>query len=87
MKCIKCDVLISELRLKAAPGTKYCVNCSEAKRVAGFAIISGKPTYSELQIADQNKAEELYKKQDRRGGIAEGVKFKNLPPPKLSNLE
>jgi hypothetical protein len=55
--------------------------------VAGFPIVSGKTTYSELQIVSQEKAEELYEKQDRKGSVSEGVKFKNLPPPKLSNME
>lgn len=87
MKCIKCEEEISDLRLKALPGVKTCIKCSNTERVAGFAVVSGKTTYSELQIVNQDKAEELYKKQNRTGGVAEGVKFKNLPPPKLSNLE
>ncbi len=87
MICVKCEKEISALRLKAIPSTKTCVDCSEAARVAGFPIVSGKTTYSELQIVDQEKAEELYQKQNRKGSIAEGVKFKNFPPPKLSNFE
>lgn len=87
MKCIKCGNEIPELRLKALPQTKTCVQCSETSRVAGFPLITGKTTYSELQIIPQEKAEELYEKQNRKGSVAEGVKFKNLPPPKLSNME
>ncbi|HXA02479.1 MAG TPA: TraR/DksA C4-type zinc finger protein [Cytophagaceae bacterium] len=82
-----CEKEIPELRLQALPGTKTCIECSQAARVAGFPLISGKTTYSELQIVKQETAEELYGKQERKGSIAEGVKFKNLPPPKLSNLE
>jgi hypothetical protein len=87
MKCRNCRKEIPEPRLKAIPGTKTCMECSQAARVAGFPLISGKTTYSELQIVKQETAEELYGKQERKGSIAEGVKFKNLPPPKLSNLE
>ena len=87
MVCIKCGKEIPELRLRALPSAKTCVECSGTARVAGFAIVSGKTTYSELQIVSQEQAEELYGKQERKGGVAEGVKFKNLPPPKLSNME
>jgi len=87
MNCLICDKDIPELRLQALPGTKTCIECSQAARVAGFPLISGKTTYSELQIVNQETAEELYGKQERKGSIAEGVKFKNFPPPKLSNLE
>ena len=87
MICTRCGKEIPELRLKALPHTKTCVQCSDTSRVAGFPIVSGKTTYSELQIVSQEKAEELYEKQERKGGVAEGVKFKQLPPPKLSNLE
>ena len=87
MNCISCGKEIPDLRLKAAPGVKTCINCSDTSRVAGFPIVSGKTTYSELQIVTQETAEELYEKQNRKGSIAEGVKFKTLPPPKLSNLE
>jgi hypothetical protein len=87
MDCIHCKKEIPELRLKALPGTKTCASCSDTQRVAGFAIVSGKTTYSELQIIKQETAQELYLKQDRKGSISEGVKFKNQPPPKLSNME
>jgi hypothetical protein len=87
MNCMICEKEIPTLRLQALPGTKTCIECSQASRVAGFPLISGKTTYSELQIVKQGTADELYGKQERKGSIAEGVKFKNLPPPKLSNLE
>ena len=87
MNCKVCKKEISELRLKALPNTKTCVECSTSARVAGFPIVSGKTTYSELQIVAQDVAEELYTKQNRTGGVAEGVRFKSLPTPKLSNLE
>lgn len=87
MNCIHCQKEIPELRLKALPNTKCCVSCSDTGRVAGFPIVSGKTTYSELQIVHQDTADELYSKQQRTNGVAEGVRFRNLPPPKLSNFE
>jgi hypothetical protein len=87
MNCICCNETIPELRLKALPSTKTCVQCSNINRVAGFPVISNKTTYSDLQIVSQETAQELYLKQDRKGSIATGVQFKNLPPPKLSNFE
>lgn len=87
MDCIRCGQEIPEARLKALPQVKTCVNCSQTNRVYGFAVISGKTTYSELQIVSEEAAQELYEKQDRKGSVATGVQFKNLPPPKLSNFE
>jgi hypothetical protein len=73
--CIKCGAEIPEARLKALPNAKTCIDCSDTGRVAGFPIISGKTTYSELVITDQKTAEELFQKQERKGsGISEGIK-------------
>lgn len=87
-ECLSCGEPIPEGRLKALPNVKTCVKCSSTARVAGFAIISGKTSYSEIQIVSQETAQELNKKQERMGaGVSTGVQFKQLPPPKLSNLE
>lgn len=75
MKCTQCNQEIPEARLKALPGAKTCVACSGTGRVAGFPLITGKTTYSELQIVDQRTADELYAKQERKGSKpAEGIK-------------
>ena len=87
VKCIHCECDIHPLRLKALPNTKTCVKCSTSARKAGFPVISGKTTYNELQIVDQETAEELYAKQNRTGGISEGVRSKDFVKPKLSNFE
>lgn len=87
MNCIHCNEPIPEGRIKALPNAKTCVKCSETGRVYGFAVVSGKTTYSEIQVVSEQTAQELYTKQDRKGGVATGVQFKNLPPPKLSNFE
>ena len=85
--CIHCSIEIPAPRKLALPNTKTCVACSKAGRMAGFPVISGKTTYSELQILPQELATDLYAKQERIGGIGEGVKFKDLPKPKTTNFE
>ncbi len=87
MLCVHCQKEIPAQRLKALPNTKTCIQCSSTERVAGFPLITNKTSYSEIQIVSQETANELYIKQDRKGSIASGVQFKNLPPPKLSNFE
>ena len=85
--CISCGKEIPELRIKALPNSKTCVACSDTARVAGFPLITNKTSYSELQIVPQETAEELYLKQDRKGGVSTGVQFKNSTLPKMSNFE
>ena len=67
MYCIKCGNLIPEARLKALPTAKTCVQCSQAQRVAGFPLITGKTEYSALQIMSQADAQQLHKMGERRG--------------------
>ena len=57
MNCIKCQQPIPELRLKALPGTKTCINCSSSEKVAGFPVITNKTAYSEIQIVSQDTAQ------------------------------
>jgi hypothetical protein len=87
LNCIKCNAEIPTKRLEILPNTKVCVQCSEVNRVAGHPLITSKTSYSELQIVSQEVAKELFEKQDRKGSIASGVQFRQLPPPKLSNFE
>lgn len=65
--CTVCGSQIPEGRIKALPGVKTCVNCSSTEKKAGFRIISGKTSYTELQIVSQDKFKELKSKQERRG--------------------
>lgn len=67
MHCIKCGNAIPEARLRALPGAKTCVNCSQAQRVAGFPLITGKTEYSALQLMSQREAQRLHHMQARRG--------------------
>ena len=75
--CKHCNNQIPEGRLKVLPYTQTCVNCSTTEKVGGHTVISGKNTYSEIQIVDQETAANLARMQSRRGfGVATGVKFK-----------
>ena len=51
--CRKCGIDISEGRLKALPETQTCVDCSKTNRKKGFKVITGKDTYTELDIVDE----------------------------------
>jgi hypothetical protein len=67
MDCIHCGNPIPEGRLQALPGTKTCTKCSTTGRVKGHAIITGKTTYSELEILSAEQAEEIYQMEPRKG--------------------
>ena len=62
MNCIKCGTVINPLRLKALPGTKVCVNCSTTAPIYARPIISGKTTYSELEIIKDPVAKDAVSK-------------------------
>jgi hypothetical protein len=65
--CKICGEQIPEGRLKALPKAETCVKCSTTNKVAGFRVITGKNTYSELEIVSQEKYSELIAKQERIG--------------------
>lgn len=66
-----CGKLIEFARLKATNfKARTCISCmhkNDAARIAGFPIISGKNTYTELQLVPQETAQELFHKQERKG--------------------
>ena len=68
MECIKCKEAIPAGRLKAIPGTKVCVNCSDTQRWYLRNIISGKTTYSEAEIIKDPELAVKMRKMDRRAG-------------------
>jgi len=75
--CKHCKSIIPEGRIAILPFTQTCVNCSTTQKVGGHTIISGKNTYSEVQIVDQETAQNLARMQSRSTfGVASGVKFK-----------
>ncbi len=76
MNCLKCSNPIPEARLRALPNAKTCVQCSDTARIGCHTIISGKNTYSEIQLVDRETSANLYRMQSRKGfGVATGVKF------------
>ncbi|MDX2195594.1 MAG: hypothetical protein NW207_04180 [Cytophagales bacterium] len=88
MLCLHCGIEIPIERLKILPHTHTCVQCSDTQRVYGHAVITGKTSYSEIEIVSEQTAQTLFEMQNRKGStVAEGVKFRQLPPPKLSNFE
>ena len=70
MKCQKCDNIISAGRLKALPNTKECVACSSTEQNMVRAVITGKTTYSEVEVINNKKTKEYLNKligKGRRG--------------------
>jgi hypothetical protein len=67
MDCCKCGNLIPQGRLEALPNTKTCTPCSQTPRVGAIAVITGKTTYSELQIVPMEVANRINKAMKRQG--------------------
>ena len=65
--CIVCHCEIPKARIEALPNTRTCLAHSSASKVAGYQIITGKDTYTELEITSQERAEELYDLGSRKG--------------------
>ena len=60
MDCIKCNSQIPEGRIQILPNTKTCVNCSSTSQWYARPVITGKTTYSEVEvIKDTNAIKEL----------------------------
>ena len=68
MKCCKCQKEINPLRIKALPGTKVCVNCSDTSMWYVRNVISGKTEYAETEIIKDNSAASSIRKMDQRLG-------------------
>ena len=67
-KCIKCNIEINPLRLKALPETKTCVNCSSTERWYVRNIISGKTEYAEAEVIKDPILADSIKNMDKRLG-------------------
>ena len=68
MNCIKCREEIHPLRIKAIPGTRTCVSCSDTSRWYVRNIISGKTTYAETEVIKDPEAAKTIAAMDRRVG-------------------
>jgi len=70
MNCSKCHKPIQKLRLKALPNTRECIACSSEERNMVRAVITGKTTYSEIEVIKNKKTKEYLNKligKGRRG--------------------
>ena len=91
MDCCKCCKPIPEARLKALPDTKTCVECSSVERDYVRTIISGKTTYSEVEVIKNKDTKEYLQKLDAKGRQGFGSMLyrasKSIPEPKASNVK
>ena len=67
MKCIKCNEPIPEGRLKILPNAKECVGCSSTERNYVRPIISGKTTYSEVEVIKNKDTKDYLRRLDSKG--------------------
>ena len=67
MKCTKCKETIQIARIKALPNTRTCVKCSSVGKWYTRAVITGKTTYSEIEVIKDPEAAKEMKKIDKRG--------------------
>lgn len=72
--CTECDAEIPEGRIKALPDTEVCVNCSDTEKKLGFRVITGKSTYTELEIVDNKEKLDKLKRYERTGNHAFHIK-------------
>ena len=91
MDCCKCCKPIPEARLKALPDTKTCVECSSVERDYVRTIISGKTTYSEVEVIKNKDTKEYLQKLDSKGRQGFGSMLyrasKSIPEPKASSVK
>ncbi len=88
--CRKCHKPIPKARLKALPNTRECVGCSSVERNYVRTIISGKTTYSEVEVIKNKDTKEYLRNLDSKGRQGFGSMLyrasKNEPSPKSSSL-
>ena len=91
MDCCKCYKPIPEARLEALPNTKTCVECSSVERDYVRTIISGKTTYSEVEVIKNKDTKEYLQKLDAKGRQGFGSMLyrasKSIPEPKVSSIK
>ena len=90
MNCTKCSCKIPEGRIKALPTTKTCVECSDVERDYVRTIISGKTTYSEVEVIKNKDTKEYLKRLDAKGRTGFGSSLyrasRSIPETKASEL-
>tara|TARA_R110000751_G_scaffold6403_6_gene27332 strand:+ start:2680 stop:2922 length:243 start_codon:yes stop_codon:yes gene_type:complete len=65
-KCIKCKEAINPLRLKALPGTKTCVECSNVGAKRGVPVMFGSKdhTWTDLVVMEADEYE-VFKEREK----------------------
>ena len=58
LKCYKCQNSIHPSRIKALPNTRECIKCSSVERNMVRAVITGKTTYSEIEVIKNKETKE-----------------------------
>jgi hypothetical protein len=71
-KCISCEELIPKARLKALPHTKECVQCSSEERNMVRSVITGKNTYSEIEVIKSKEGKQNMSRIEGRGRVGYG---------------
>ena len=71
-KCISCEELIPKARLKALPHTKECVQCSSEERNMVRSVITGKNTYSEVEVIKSKEGKQNMSRIEGRGRVGYG---------------
>ena len=61
LKCHKCNKSIHPSRIKALPNTRECIKCSSVERNMVRAVITGKTTYSEIEVIKNKETKEYLK--------------------------
>jgi len=64
MDCIKCQEEIPQGRLLILPNTRTCVQCSTASKWYARPVITGKTTYSEVEVIKDEAAAAEMKRYD-----------------------
>ncbi len=67
MNCIKCQAEIPEGRLLVLPNTRTCVQCSTTGKWYARAVITGKTTYSQVEVIKDEAAAAEMKRYDASG--------------------
>ena len=67
-KCITCNELIPEGRVKALPSTRTCTECSTT--TAGYVrnVVAGKTDYMETEIIKDAKLGAVLREMDKKVG-------------------
>lgn len=68
MFCKKCGDKIPQGRLDILPNTTTCVSCSDTSKWYVRSVITGKTTYSEVEVIKDSQVAESLKIMDQRAG-------------------